>query len=57
MMKNTITKNIKEKNGTTNIFEKEKKHIKFKLLLKILSKYNPNKIFRYKKNQVNKTST
>ena len=47
-MKTGILNKFREFANITNIFEKEKPHIKFKLLLNIISKYSPEKIKRYK---------
>ena len=47
-MKTELLRRLKSITCITNIFEKERKHIKFKSLLKILSRYNPDKVLRYK---------
>lgn len=49
-MKTEFMRRLEEIKNITNIFDKEKKHIKLKSLLKILSKYHPDKVMKYKKN-------
>lgn len=47
-MKTELLRRLQEIKNTTNIFEKEKKHIKLKSLLKIVARYNPDKVMKYK---------
>ncbi len=47
-MKTELLRRLQEVKNITNIFEKEKNHIKLKSLLKIVSRYNPDKVMRYK---------
>lgn len=47
-MKETLFKKIIGIKYLTNIFEKEKNGLKLKSLLKIISKYHPEKIRNYK---------
>lgn len=53
-MKTGILKRFREFRNITNIFEKEKHRIKFKSLLKIVSKYSAAKIIKYKEEQISK---
>lgn len=47
-MKTELLRKLQEIKNTTNIFEKEKYHIKLKSLLKIVARYHPDKVMRYK---------
>lgn len=47
-MKTGILNKFKEFANITNIFEKEKNHIKLKSLLKIVARYNPDKVMKYR---------
>lgn len=47
-MKTELLRRLQEVKNITNIFEKEKKHIKLKSLLKIVARYHPEKVMKYK---------
>ena len=47
-MKTELLRRLQEIKNITNIFEKEKKHIKLKSLLKIVARYNPDKVIKYR---------
>lgn len=47
-MKTELLRRLKEIKNITNIFEKEKNHIKLKSLLKIVARYNPDKVMKYR---------